>query len=503
MRSRSLLALLATASLVSVLSACDGLKEALTAHVDVAAKASNQELSVTRLAELLGNAKVPVPITKENAGIVADLWVNYQLLGHAAAVNDSLGDRKSIDAAVAPLTKTMRLRKFTDTLIKTFKVDSGGEATYNQAAGDLYAARHILFGFPPAATQTQKDSVRKKAEGILPTVTNANFAQLAERHSSDPSAKGRGGSLGVYEKAQMVPAFSNAVASLKPGQIGTSLVESTYGFHIVQRLPFDQVDRNEYAAKYSETSIGKADSVYLENLTKTSNLEVKSNAPSLAKAAVSDPVKHRTDGATLASYKGGDLSVSEFLGWVETMPPQMQVSRQLPQLPDSVVKTFVRSVAQRELMLQKADSAKIGLSTEEQTQLYGQFAQLVQMVWQQLGIDPKMLADSAKTAPERERLAAGRVESYVDRILAGQAQPLPIPQPLANVLQSKYDHSINSAGIDRAVERAQKIRSTADSTRAANTPQSQVPLPGVPPGGAQPTPQPQTPPAQPPATKRP
>ena len=490
--------MLATASLVSVLSACDGLKEALTAHVDVAAKASNQELSVTRLAELLGNAKVPVPITKENAGIVADLWVNYQLLGHAAAVSDSLSDRKAIDAAVAPLTKNMRLRKFTDTLIKSFKVDSGGEATYNQAAGDLYAARHILFGFPPAATATQKDSVRLKAASILPTVTNANFGPLAERHSTDPSAKGRGGNLGVYEKDKMMPAFSNAVAALKPGQIGQNLVETTYGYHIVQRLPFDQVDKGEYAAKYSEAAVAKADSVYLENLTKTSSLEVKANAPTLAKAAVQDPVKHRNDGAVLASYKGGDLSVAEFLGWVETMPPQMQVSRQLPQLPDSVVKTFARSVAQRELMLQKADSAKIGLSPEEQAQLYGQFGQLVQQFWQSLGIDPRMLADSAKTAPERERLAANRVEAYVDRILAGQAQPLPVPQPLANVLQAKYDHSINAAGIDRAVERAQKIRATADSTRAANTPQSQVPLPGAP-GG----PQPQTPPAQPPATKRP
>ena len=127
MRPRSWLALVATTSATLVLGGCDGLKEALTAHVDVAAKAANQELSVTRLADLLGNAKLPVPITKENAGIVADLWVNYQLLAHAAATGDSLNDRKAIDQAVEPLTKNMRLRKFTDTLVKSFKVDSGSE----------------------------------------------------------------------------------------------------------------------------------------------------------------------------------------------------------------------------------------------------------------------------------------------------------------------------------------------------------------------------------------
>lgn len=485
MRSRSLLALVAIPSLLG-LAACDGLKEALTAHVDVAAKAANQELSVTRLADLLGNAKVPVPITKENAGIVADLWVNYQLLAHAASVGDSLSDKKAIDQAVEPLTKNMRLRKFTDTLVKSFKVDSGSEATYNQAAGDLYAARHILFAFPPAATQTQKDSVRKRAESVLATVNNANFGAMAEKYSSDPSAKGKGGNLGVYEKGAMVAPFANGVAALKPGQIGPSLIESTYGFHIVQRLPFDQIDKGEYAQKYSGAAVNKADSVYLAGIDKGANIEVKTNAPAAAKTAVSDPVKHQKDNAVLASFKGGDLTVSEFLGWVETMPPQMQVARQLPQLPDSVVRRFVSSIAEREVMLQKADSAKITLSAEDKTQLYTQFQQLVQMLWQQLGVDPKALADSAKTAPERERLAANRVEAYVDRILGGQAQPVPVPQPLATVLQGKFDSSINSAGVDRSVERAQKIRAAADSARTQNQPKSQVPLPGAVPNQTQP-----------------
>jgi len=505
MRPRSWLALVATATATLVLGGCDGLKEALTAHVDVAAKAADQELSVTRLADLLGNAKIAVPINKEVAGTLADLWVNYQLIGHAAAVGDSLTDRKAIDQAVEPIVKNLRLRKFTDTLVKSFKVDSGSEATYNQAAGDLYAARHILFGFPPAATATQKDSVRKKAESVLPTVTNTNFAQLAEKYSSDPSAKGRGGSLGVYEKNQMVGPFANGVAALKPGQIGPSLVESNFGYHIIQRLTFDQVDKAEYAQKYSGAALNKADSAYLASIDKTANIEVKGNASALAKSAVTDPVKHRKDNTVLATFKGGDLTTSEFLGWVETMPPQMQVSRQLPQLPDSVVKRFVSSIAEREIMLQKADSAKITLSPEEKTQLYSQFAQLVQMMQQQLGVDPKSLADSAKTVPERERLAANRVEAFIDRVLGSQAQAIPVPQPLANVLQAKYESSINSAGVDRSVERAQKIRASADSARAQNQPKSQVPLPGAP-GGAAPSTQPpakQPTPAPQPQTKKP
>ena len=488
MRFRPLAAFVATTTFVAGLSACDGLKEALTAHVDVAARAASQELSVTRLADLLGNAKVPVPITKENASIVADLWANYQLLARAAAAGDSLTDKKAIDKAVAPVTKNARLRKFMDSLTKTFKVDSGSEATYNQAEGDLYAARHILFSFPPAATATQKDSVRQKAQSILPTVTNANFAEMAGRYSGEPGAKERGGALGVFPKDKMLPAFSNAVAAIKPGQIAPSLVETTYGYHIVQRLPYTAV-KDQYGPAYAQVAVGKADSTYLANLDKAAKVEVKANGPALAKAAAGDPAKHHDDNAVLATYKGGDLTTNEFLGWLETFPPNMQVTRQLQQAPDSLVRQFVSSIAQREVMLEKADSAKIGLSAEEQNQLYGQFSQFVTMVESQLGIDPKSLADSAKTAPERERLAASRIEAYIDRILGGQAQPVPIPQPIATVLRSKYEWSVNAAGIDRAVERAQKIRATADSTRAANQPKSQVPLPGAPAGpgaGAQP-----------------
>jgi hypothetical protein len=65
------------------------------------------------------------------------------------------------------------------------------------------------------------------------------------------------------------------------------------------------------------------------------------------------------------------------------------------------------------------------------------------------------------------------------------------------MLREKYDYKVNDAGIDRALERATRIRAVADSTRASQQPPSAVPMPGAP--GAQPQMQPQTPPAQPPA----
>src|SRR5258705_11863094 len=97
--------------------ACDGLKEALTAHVDVVARAGSQELSVTRLSDLLGNAKIQIPINKDVATLVArDLWVPYQLLGIAAAHGDSLNDPKAIDAAASGMIDIARLQKFMESV---------------------------------------------------------------------------------------------------------------------------------------------------------------------------------------------------------------------------------------------------------------------------------------------------------------------------------------------------------------------------------------------------
>ncbi|HEY5062810.1 MAG TPA: hypothetical protein VII52_14820, partial [Gemmatimonadaceae bacterium] len=68
------------------------------------------------------------------------------------------------------------------------------------------------------------------------------------------------------------------------------------------------------------------------------------------------------------------------------------------------------------------------------------------------------------------------------------------------MLDAKYETSVNSAGIDRAVERATKVRAASDSAKAANQPKSQIPLPGGPPAAS---PAPAQQPAQEPAPPAP
>jgi hypothetical protein len=298
----------------------------------------------------------------------------------------------------------------------------------------------------------------------------------------------------------MIAAFSTATSALKPGEISQP-VETQYGYHIIQRLTYAEAAK-DYAAQYAQNAGRSASDAYVAKAETTSHVQVKDNAPSLMKDAVKDQAKHRTDKAALATYDGGTLTVGDFLGWLESFPPQQKITDRIPQAPDSVLKPFAKQIAIQQVMLRRADSAHVDIPADEKATMYTSIQQLVGNVWQSLGVDPKMLADSAKNTSEKERLAASRVDSYLDRMMAGQAQPLSIPLPLKKILDAKYEASVNSAGVDRALERAQKVRASADSARAASQPKSQIPIPGMggPPAGAPPSAEPQQP-AQPQPTQ--
>jgi hypothetical protein len=50
-----------------------------------------------------------------------------------------------------------KLQKFMEHVSSTMPSDTGSQAGYEKGANDLYAARHILFKFPDAATPAAKD----------------------------------------------------------------------------------------------------------------------------------------------------------------------------------------------------------------------------------------------------------------------------------------------------------------------------------------------------------
>ena len=482
MKRTSLLVLALSAT---TLAACDGLSEAFSAHTDVVAKAGPHELSVTRLGDLLGKAKLGLPVNKEVATLIArDLWVPYQLLGVAAAHGDSLKDPKAIEAAAAGMLENARLGRFMESVAAKMPIDTGGEASYLAAKGGLYSARHILFLFPQGVTPAAKDSMRKRAEALRTQLTAANFPEMAKKYSGDNTAS-KGGDLGVFPLGGMVQPFGAALAKLKPGEI-SPLVETQFGYHIIQRNTWNDA-KTAYAAQAGGRSRQVAESTYIAQAQTAAKVTLKGDAATTMKEIAKDPFAMRTSKTALATYTGGELQAGRLALVLLASPQSQRLTQQIMGAPDSLVNQYVKNMAQRDVLLQRADSAKVTVTADELTRLHGDFVQAVAQSWTAMNLDPKSLADSGKTVEAREKIAAARVEAFMDKIMSGQVQPLPVPAPLQIVLMDKYPAKINQAGIDRAVELAAKLRVAVDSAKAAAQPKSAVPLPGaMPPAGAPP-----------------
>src|SRR5690606_8989514 len=179
-------------------SACDGFREAMTAHVDVVARAGSQELSVDRFATMLGSSSVP--LNKDVARTVADFWINYQLLGLAAARGDSLNSPAVVDSAMWMTMMNVRSQKFLQQVSADWIPQDTSFATEQKyAQGDLLAARDVLYGIPLGADPAHIYSVRSIADYERAQVATANFADLAYWYSSDCSAQ-ICGYLGIYPR---------------------------------------------------------------------------------------------------------------------------------------------------------------------------------------------------------------------------------------------------------------------------------------------------------------
>lgn len=86
------------------------------------------------------------------------------------------------------------------------------------------------------------ETEEKARELITELEGGADFAELAQEHSTGPSAP-RGGDLGYFTREQMVPEFSDAAFALDVGQYTKDPVQSQFGWHVIKVT--DRRDRPE------------------------------------------------------------------------------------------------------------------------------------------------------------------------------------------------------------------------------------------------------------------
>lgn len=125
--------------------------------------------------------------------------------------------------------------------------------------GERVQVRHILIAgvVPESRAQAQQLLEELKA--------GADFAAAARERSADKASGAKGGDLGLFEAGKMVPEFDSAAFALaKPGDL-SEVVESKFGYHILQlqqrvpagQKPFDEV-REELMREVRADALHKA-----------------------------------------------------------------------------------------------------------------------------------------------------------------------------------------------------------------------------------------------------
>jgi peptidyl-prolyl cis-trans isomerase C len=95
---------------------------------------------------------------------------------------------------------------------------------YKKELGDKeFNARHILL-----KTEAEANDITAQLK------KGADFAKIAKEKSLDPGSKEKGGDLGWFSPAGMVKPFSDAVMSLKKGDVTAAPIQSQFGWHVIK-----------------------------------------------------------------------------------------------------------------------------------------------------------------------------------------------------------------------------------------------------------------------------
>jgi parvulin-like peptidyl-prolyl isomerase len=98
--------------------------------------------------------------------------------------------------------------------------------------GEQAQAQHILLP-ADSDSETDKQVARSKLEELRRKLDDgADFGELAAAHSTCPSGKQTGGSLGWFSRGMMVPEFDEAVFSMEVGAL-SDIIETQFGLHLV------------------------------------------------------------------------------------------------------------------------------------------------------------------------------------------------------------------------------------------------------------------------------
>ncbi|MBR2372943.1 MAG: peptidylprolyl isomerase [Lentisphaeria bacterium] len=165
---------------------------------------------------------------------------------HIAKMADNPAMREQIIFDTFARKAILKNVKVTETDAKKFYDTNKSQFTMPADSPETLRASHILIAIKKGSDG--KAELKKANEIYAKVIKNpADFGKLAAENSACPSGKQAQGSLGAFQKGQMVPEFEKATLALKENQISKP-VKTQFGWHIIKREALRKAEVRSFAS---------------------------------------------------------------------------------------------------------------------------------------------------------------------------------------------------------------------------------------------------------------
>lgn len=174
-------------------------------------------------------------IDKKSVEEYVDLFINYKLKVFAAldAKYDTLSSFKAEFAQY-------RDQQLLPAMVTDEDMEREAHRIYNETVDrigpdGLIQTAHILLRVPQQGSEEELAAAKVRIDSVYNALKKgADFSELATKVSQDPGSARQGGLLPFVQRGQLVKEFEDAAFALKDsGQI-SPIVQSPFGYHIIQ-----------------------------------------------------------------------------------------------------------------------------------------------------------------------------------------------------------------------------------------------------------------------------
>jgi len=456
--NRKTIALPIFLAISSLLTACSGTEDALTAHSRPAATAGGYRLATNELGRIMAESPIPdSAMDGEVAMQVARLWADYVTLATIYRQPDS-----TLSVDFTPLLDEGRyfaafaVQQFRDSVLSLESNPTDAEVREYFDSRQPFTRldlRRIALRVPVDASEAMRDSLFEEASELRERLAGgADFVEVA-RALSDEQPEERGRILTYQGHESVPPMADSALFAMRPGEI--SPVFSTPDAMLIYRLEqrrvpeFENARQITYERMVEERSTASQVRI-LDSLLSAARISIPDEAPAAAIriAASPDMAEGAVSGAApLARFADGSVTAEDVRSLFRARPDMRQ---QFVTASEDDAYDLLMELAADEVLVQTAESHGFGPDDEEREQLQEVLASQMSKIAGRYNLSHRMVTD-----PDFDMDIAS--ENFLVAVLAAQ-NPVPWLSEFRPILDPDYPSRIDDRGTQTAANLARDLR---------------------------------------------